>query len=324
MLRTLTRLVLAFTFTLPMQSWAADPAWPARPNRLVTPGDAGGVLDIRARWLAERLTPVLGQTVIVENRPGVGGALGTEAGARSAPDGYTLTLIHLGTMAINPHLYPRLGYEPLTDFAPITQVSGGPLLLVVHPSVQAATLGDLLRLARDQPGKLNLASSGIGTPAHLAAELFRRAAGIDVVHVPYKGGGQAVNGLLSGQVTFMLENPSVLLPHVKTGRLRALAVTGSSRLAGLPEVPTTLEAGLGDVEFVAWTGLAAPKGTARPIIDRLYREVRDLMASPAGREWLELIGSYPRTDTPDAFAATVRADHAKWGKVIRDAGIRLE
>lgn len=282
------------------------------------------MLDIRARWLAERLAPLLGQSVVVDNRPGSGGVIGTQAGARSLADGHTLTLIHMGTMAINPHLYSRLGYDPLADFIPITQVSGGPLLLVVHPSVKASSVADLISVAKAQPGQLNFGSAGIGTPGHLAVELFKRSAALDVIHVPYKGGAQAVSALLAGQISFMAESPSVLVQHVASGRLRALAVTGATRLKSLPEVPTTAEAGAADLEFVAWTGLAVPAGTPKPVVDRIYREVRDLMLTPKASEWLELIGSYPRTESPESFARVIRADHAKWGKVIRDAGIRLE
>ncbi len=324
MFRSLSRHVLGLALALPTLCSGADPAWPSRPITIIAPGDAGGVLDIRARWLAERLTPLLGQNVIVDNRPGSGGLIGTQAGARSAADGHTLTLIHLGTMAINPHLFSRLGYDPLTDFIPITQITGGPQVLVVHPSVKASSLAELISLAKAQPGQLNFGSSGIGTPGHLAAELFKRSAVLDVVHVPYKGGGQAVSALLAGQVTFMAENPSVLVQHVAAGRLRALAVTGATRLKSLPEVPTTAEAGSPELELVAWTGLAVPAGTPQAVVDRIHREVRELMASPKANEWLELIGSYPRTDSPESFARVIRADHAKWGKVIRDAGIRLE
>lgn len=324
MFRTISRHVLGIVLLLPTLCFGADPAWPSRPITIVTPGDAGGVLDIRARWLAERLTPVLGQSVIVDNRPGSGGLIGTQAGARSPADGYTLTLVHLGTMAINPHLYSRLGYDPLTDFIPITQISGGPQLLVVHPSVKARSVTELIGLVKAQPGQLNFGSSGTGTPGHLAGELFKRSAVLDVVHVPYKGGAQAVSALLAGQITFMAENSSVLVQHVASGRLRALAVTGSTRLKSLPEVPTTAEAGLPELELVAWTGLAAPAGTPQAVVDRIHRAVRDLMETPKADEWLELIGSYPRTDSPESFARVIRADHAKWGKVIRDAGIRLE
>jgi tripartite-type tricarboxylate transporter receptor subunit TctC len=324
MSRFLSRLLIGIAVVLPTLGVAADAAWPSRPITIITPGDAGGVLDIRARWLAERLTPLLGQAVIVDNRPGSGGSIGTQAGARSAADGHTLTLIHLGTMAINPHLYARLGYDPLADFTPITQISGGPQLLVVHPSVKARTLAELISLVKEQPGKLNFGSAGIGTPSHLAGELFKRSAALDVAHVPYKGGAQAVSALLSGQITFMAENPSVLVQHVAAGRLRALAVTGPKRLKSMPDVPTSAEAGTPELELVAWSGLAVPAGTPKTVVERIHREVRGLMTTPQAGEWLELIGSYPHNDSPDSFAAVIRADHAKWGKVIRDAGIRLE
>ena len=324
MSRFIVGFIVCLALITPASSFAADAPWPTQPVRLVVPGDAGGVLDIRARWLADRLTPLLGRSVIVDNRAGAGGAIGTEAGAKSPPDGHTLTLIHLGTMAINPHLYARLGYDPLADFTPITQISGGPVLLVVHSAVPVGQLVELVRLAKAQPGQMNFGSGGIGTPGHLAAELFKRMAGIDVVHVPYKGGAQAVASLLAGQTTFMTESPSVLLQHIRSGRLRALAVTGAVRLKSLPDVPTVAEAGLAELEFVAWTGLAAPAGTPKPIVERLYREIRDLMKTPAAAEWLEMIGSDPRSDSPDEFARSIRADHARWGKIIRDAGIRLE
>lgn len=324
MSRLIAGLTLWLGLLVPASSFAADAAWPTQPVRLIVPGDAGGVLDIQARWLADRLTPLLGRSVIVDNRAGAGGAIGTQAGAKSPPDGHTLTVIHLGTMAINPHLYGRLGYDPLVDFTPITQVSTGPLVLVVHSSVPAGNFAELVRLAKANPGQMNFGSGGIGTPGHLGAEMFKRTAGIDAVHVPHKGGAQAVVSLLAGQTAFMVENPSVLLPHIRSGRLRALAVTGAARLKSLPDVPTVVEAGAPGLEFVAWTGLAVPAGTPKPIVDRLYREIRDLMKTPAASEWLELIGSYPRTDAPDVFAESIRADHAKWGKVIRDAGIRLE
>jgi tripartite-type tricarboxylate transporter receptor subunit TctC len=322
--RLIRQLVFVIAGALSTLCFAAEPAWPSRPVTIVTPGDAGGVLDIRARWLAEQLTPLLGQSVIVDNRPGAGGLIGTQFGARSPADGHTLTLIHLGTMAINPHLYSRLGYDPLADFIPVTQIAGGPQLLVVHPSVKASSVAELISLAKAQPGHLNFGSGGIGTPGHLAGELFKRSAALDVVHVPYKGGAQAVSALVAGQITFMAENPSVLVQHVASGRLRALAVTGPTRLKSLPDVPTTAEAGSPEFELVAWTGLAVPTGTPKPVVDRIYREVRDLMKTAKASAWLELIGSYPRTDSPESFARVIRADDAKWGKIIRDAGIRLE
>jgi len=218
MSRLIAGLTLWLAVLVPASSLAADAPWPTQPVRLIVPGDAGGVLDIRARWLADRLTPLLGRSVIVDNRAGAGGAIGTEVGAKSPPDRHTLTVIHMGTMAINPHLYGRLGYDPLADFTPITQVTTVPLVLVVHSSVPAGSFAELVRLAKAQPGKLNFGSAGIGTPGHLGAELFKHTAGIDAVHVPHKGGAQAVATLLAGQTTFMVENPSVLLPHTRSGR----------------------------------------------------------------------------------------------------------
>ena len=246
---------------------AQEPPWPAKPIQLIVPGGAGGVVDIRGRWLAERLAPALGQPVIVENKLGAGGNIGMGMAARSKPDGYTLVIIHQGTMTINPHLYSRLGYDPLTDFIPITRLGLGPLLLAVNPKVPATTVSELVQFAKANPGKLTFSSPGVGTPPHLASELFKRVAGIDVAHVPYKGGGQAVADLIGGHITFTIEGLTVLLPQVKAGKLRALGVTGPRRVASLPEIPTIAEAGVAGYEFQGWVGVAAPAGTPKPIID---------------------------------------------------------
>ena len=321
-------LALALVVALPAPAAAAgvteDGEWPTKPVRIIVPGGPGGVTDIRARWLAARLGPLLGQPVIVENKPGAGGNIGTQMGAHSAPDGYTLTIVHQGTMAINPYLYSRLGYDALTDFAPITQLGISPLLLALNPGVQATTVAELVQLAKTKPGQLNFGSPGIGTPPHMASELFKRAAGIDVVHVPYNGGGQEMSALIAGQITFTIEGTTLQLPQVQTGRLRPLAVTGSKRLASLPEVPTMAEAGLPGAEYHSWVGIAAPAATPKPVIDRLYREIGKVLASAEAAEWFGAVGADPRADLPDVFAATIRADHAKWGKIIRDAGIRIE
>ena len=322
--RRIALLVSAFLVATHPSAFAVDAAWPTKPVRIIVPGGPGGVTDIRARWLADRLMPALGQSVVVENKPGAGGNIGTEMGARSAPDGYTLTIVHQGTMAINPHLYSRLGYDPLADFTPITRLGGGPLLLSVNPQVAATTVAELVQLAKAKPGQLNFGSPGIGTPPHLAGELFKRAAGIDVLHVPYNGGGQSATALISGQVSFMIEGLSVVLPLVKAGRLRPLAVTGPRRVALLPDVPTMAEAGLPACEFVGWVGISAPAATPKPIIDRLYREISKVLATAEARDWFGAVGAEPLADTPEAFAATIRAEHAKWGKVIREAGIRIE
>jgi tripartite-type tricarboxylate transporter receptor subunit TctC len=303
---------------------AQDVPWPTKPVRLVVPGGTGGVTDIRARWLAERLGPALGQTVVVENRAGAAGNIAMESVARSTPDGYTLIVIHQGVMTINPHLYAKLGYDALKDFAPVTRVGIGPLLLVVNPEVPAKTVPELIALAKASPGKLSFGSPGVGTPPHLAAEMFRRMAGIDTIHVPFKGGGQAVTDLIGGHVKYSIEGLTVTLPHVKSGRLRAIAMTGPRRIASLPDVPTIAESGLPGYEYQGWVGIAAPAGTPRPIVERLHREIATILNAADGRAWLADAGAEPGTDAPDVFAAAIRAEHAKWVDIIRESGIKAE
>jgi tripartite-type tricarboxylate transporter receptor subunit TctC len=298
--------------------------WPTKPVRLVVPGGVGGVIDIRARWLAEKLSPRIGQTIVVENRSGAGGNVGMEQVARSTPDGYTLVVIHQGTMTMNPHLYARPGYDALVDFAPIARVGIGPLMLAVNASVPASSVAELIALARARPGKLDFGSPGNGTPPHLAGELFRRVAAIDVVHVPFNGGGQETQALVAGQIAYTIEGLSLQAPQVKAGRLRALAVTGPQRVPSWPDVPTMAEAGLAEYEFLGWIGIAAPASTPRPIVDRLARDLAAVLALPESREWLAGIGAEPGTIAPDAFAAAIRAEHERWGQVIRAAGIKLE
>ena len=322
--RLMALLACGLVATLHLPAAAEETQWPAKPVRILVPGGTGGVTDIRARWLAERLALRLGQSVIVENKPGAGGNLGMEMGARSAPDGYTLIIIHQGVMTVNPHLYSRLGYDPLADFAPITQLGVGPLLLAVHPDMRANTVAELVQLAKAKPGQLNFGSPGIGTPPHLAGELFKRTAGIDTVHVPYKGGGQAVSDLIAGHISYSIEGLTVQLPQVKAGRLRALAVTGPQRVASLPDVPTMAEAGLAGAEFQGWVGIAVPAATPKIIVARLYRDISTILATPEARAWFGEVGADARTDPPDVFAATIRAEHAKWNKIIRDAGIKIE
>jgi tripartite-type tricarboxylate transporter receptor subunit TctC len=309
---------------LHLSALAEEAPWPAKPIRLIVPGGVGGVTDIRARWLAQRLAPMLGQSIVVDNKPGAGGNIGMELGAHSAPDGNTLIVIHQGVMTINPHLYNHLGYDPLVDFAPITHLGVGSMLLAVHPDVPAGTVAELLQLAKSKPGQLTFGSPGVGTPPHLAGELFKRMANIDTVHVPYKGGGQAVSDLIGGHINYSIEGLTVQLPHVKAGRLRALAVTGPRRVASLPDVPTMAEAGVTGYEFQGWVGIAAPAATPKPIIARLYREISTILATAEARAWFSEFGAVPGADPPEAFVAAIRAEHAKWGNVIREGGIKLE
>jgi tripartite-type tricarboxylate transporter receptor subunit TctC len=321
---TLTRRhVIACATLWPLATRAAA-EWPTRPLRIIVPGGPGGVIDIRARWIAQRIAAPLGQAVVVENRPGAGGNVGTEAGARSEPDGHTLTLIHQGTMTVNPHLYARLGYDALADFTPVARLGIGPLLLAVHPSLPATSPAELIDLAKAKPGQLNFGSPGIGTPPHLAAELFKRATQIQVVHVPYKGGGQAAADLIAGHVQFAFDSLNVLMPHVQAGRLRALAMTGARRVAALPAVPTMAEAGWPQCQFVGWAGLAVPAATPTTVVERLYQVVHAVLDSSEARDWFGAIGAEPGDVPPATFARDIRAEHAKWGGVIREAGIRLE
>ena len=323
-LHPITALVLATAvFGWPAAALAGD-VWPSKPIHLVVPAGVGGVVDIRARWLTERLGPALGQAIVVENRPGAGGNIGMQAVARSPADGYTLVVIHQGTMTMNPHLYARTGYDPLTDFVPIARVGVAPLMLATHPSVPATSVGELIALAKAKPRLLNYGSPGNGTPPHVAAELFKRMAGIDAVHVPFNGGGQETQALVGGQITYTIEGLTLQLPLVQSGRLRALGVTSARRLPALPDIPTLSESGLPGYEFMGWIGIAAPAATPRNIVDRLAREIAAIEATAEARDWFATYGAEAGTIAPDAFAAEIRAEHAKWGQVIRDAGIKLD
>jgi tripartite-type tricarboxylate transporter receptor subunit TctC len=308
-----------------VSTFAQDEPWPARSLRIIVPGGAGGVPDIRARWLAQRLTPALGQSVVVENKAGAGGNIGTELGARSAPDGYTLVIIHSGTMTVNPHLYARTGYDALKDFAPLTRIGGaGTLVLAVATDHPAKSVADLVRMAKDKPGQLSFGSPGIGTPPHMAGELFKRLASIDAVHVTYKGGGQAANDLLAGHVTWTFDGANVQQPLVKSGRIRALAVSSRTRIPSLPDVPTLDEAGISGYEFTAWVGIALPAGTPRSIVSKLHGEISKILSSAEAKEYFTGLSLSAGADTPEAFAALIRADYEKWGQIVKQAGLKAE
>ena len=272
-------------------------AWPAKPVRIIVPAGPGGVTDIRARWLADRLAPALGQPVVVENRGGAGGNLGTVAGARSAPDGYTLVIIHIGTMAINPHIYANPGYDPLTDLAPITRLGVGPQVLVVHKGVPANSLAELVSLAKAKPGELSFNSPGVGTPGHLASSLLMHLTGIRATHIPYKSGGQAALDVVGGHVTWTIDGPTVLKPFIEDGRLRPLAVTTARRAKSMPDVPTMAEAGVPGYDFTAWAGIAAPAGTPQPVIARLYGEMAKILATPTRSNGSNCSGPSPAGDS---------------------------
>ena len=299
-------------------------AYPSKPIRLIVPNPPGSSVDIRGRWIADRLARVLGQPVIVDNRGGAGGTVATDAAAKSAPDGYTLALVHQGTLVIASYMYPGLAYDPIADFAPITRLTVNPLLLAVNPSVPVNSVAELVRLAREKPGQLNYGSPGSGTPPHLAGELFNSMANIAVTHIPYKGGGAAVTDLVAGRLTYTFDNLSVQLPQVKAGKIKALAVTGARRLDALPEVPTLAESGLAGYDYLAWMGIAAPAKTPKEIVARLSQEITSILGTAAAREWLAAQGAEPGGESPTEFAAYIAAEHAKWGPIIRKAGIKAD
>ena len=295
--------------------------WPARSIRMISPFPPGGAADLLARILAEELTPILRQAVVVENRTGAGGSVGTEATVRSAPDGYTLVMGSTGPMAINPALI-RLSYDPERDLAPITPFAAVASVLVVHPSVNARTLPELLSLARAEPGRLSAGSSGIGSAQHLFLELLKQIANVDILHIPYRGTGPAMVDTVGGRLTMMFDTTPTGLPHIRDGRVRAIAVTSLLRDPALPDVPTIAEAGVPGYEALGWYGLLAPAGTPRPVIERINREVNALLARPDFRAKLSTQGVEPMGGTPEDFSALIARDRARWGEVIRRGNIR--
>jgi tripartite-type tricarboxylate transporter receptor subunit TctC len=317
-----SRLTLATAFGLLWATSACPQAYPVKPIRLIVTAAPGSVSDIRGRWVSERLNAALGKPIVVDNRSGAGGNIGMEVAAKSPKDGYTLVIVHQGTLALNPHIYARPGYDPIADFAPITRFVVGPLLLAVHPGMAAKTTGELIELVKKKPGQFSYGSPGIGTPPHLAAELFKRMAKIDAMHVPYKGGAAALLDLVGGRVNYTFDGLVLQAPHVKAGKIRALAVTGTKRVPMLPEVPTVAESGLPQYEYLSWMGLAAPAGTPREIVAQLNAVMAKILKTPEARDWFVEQGGEPIADTPEEFAGFISREHARWGPIIRDAGIR--
>jgi tripartite-type tricarboxylate transporter receptor subunit TctC len=297
--------------------------YPTRPIRLVVPYPAGGPVDITARAIGPRLSAAIGQPVVIDNRAGAGSVVGSDLVAKSAPDGYSLLLCTTAN-AINASLVPRLPYDMRKDFAPITLVAIITSVVVVHPSVPANSVKELIAVAKAKPGQLSYASTGNGTPTHLAGELFKSMAGLDIVHVPYKGAAPAVVDLISGQVQLSLISAPGVLPHIKAGRLRALAVTNAKRSALLPELPTMSEAALPGFESEGWHGLFAPAGTPRPIVDLLYREVAAILRSPETNTYLLQGGAEPVGMPPAEFSVKLIAEIAKWAKVVKAAGMKVD
>ena len=298
-------------------------SYPERPVRAVVPFPAGGGTDILARLLLQRMSERLGANFVIDNRAGAGGTIGTEIVAKAPPDGYTI-LVASSSHTINPSVYKKIAYAPLRDFAPITLIASGPGLLVVHPSVPAKSVKELIALGKSKPGQLNYASAGNGTPPHLAAELFKAMAGVDFVHVPYKGNVPAFADLISGAVSLSFPTITSGLPQVRAGKLRALGVTSKQRSAVVPEVPTIAESGLPGYEASTWYGMLAPAATPAPIVAKLNRQMIDVLKLPDVREKLLAQGLEPVGNTPAEFTSIIATELVKWGKVVAAAGMKAE
>jgi tripartite-type tricarboxylate transporter receptor subunit TctC len=316
-------LSLVAVLLLPAAAPAQD-AWPSRPLRMVAPFPPGGTTDVLGRIIAQRLSDALGRQVLVENRPGAGGNLGNEFAARLPPDGYNILLSSSAQLVTNVHLYKRLGFDPLNDFSPVSQVASSGQVLVVHPSIPVKTVQQLVAIARAKPGSLNFGSGGRGTPAHVAGEVFQVATGTKLVHVPYKGGGLAVVDLVAGQIDMVLSDMAPAVPQVKAGKLRALAVTSERRSPALPDVPTLAETGIkGSIPDVWWV-LMTPRGTAQAVVARLNAEVGTMMKSPELQERFAQLGITPLHSTPERVTELIRLETPAIGKALKAAGIEPE
>jgi tripartite-type tricarboxylate transporter receptor subunit TctC len=304
-------------------AYAAE-SYPTKPIRVLAPFPAGSGVDIVARMIATPLSQALGHAVVVDNRPGAAGLIACELVANAPPDGYTLLLGNASTLAMAPSLYKKIGYDPVKSFAPITLIATSANVLVVHPSVAATSVSALIALAKAKPGQLNYGSAGSGNSTHLAAELFKLMAGVNLVHVPYKGTPQMLTDLLSGQIQLSFTSIVSGLPHIKQGRLRALGVTSLQRAASLPEVPTISESGLKGYELAVWQGIVAPARTPQSIITQLNREITRILQTPETRERLAAQGLEPAADTPEHFRSYIGTEVAKWAKVVKHAGITAD
>jgi tripartite-type tricarboxylate transporter receptor subunit TctC len=312
---------ILFSLLLAWSCAAAAQAWPSKPIKVIVPYPAGGFYDTVARLVGVKMAEDFGQPVVVENRVGAGGIVGTDYVAKSAPDGYTIMVGGIGPHGINPGLYPKLPYDPVRDFEPIVHVVNAANILVVHPSLPVSSLNELILLARAKPGQLNYASNGSGTSPHLAAEMFASAMGLKLTHIPYKGSAPAVTAMLGGQTQMAFNNAGDVLQHIRAGKLRALAVTGAKRLAALPEVPTMQESGAPGYEAVAWWAYYAPAGTPRDIVMRLNAEINKTIQLPEVRDRLSVQGSAEIVGgSPEQLAAFMKAEIAKWSRVIKESG----
>ena len=316
---TLAALLLSLSTLAP----AATP-YPARPIRIIDPFPPGGPSDIVNRAINQRLSEALGQPVVIDNRAGAAGIVGTEIVAKAAPDGYTLLLGPSGALTIQPTLNPKLPYDPQRDFEPVTQLTSGPQVIAVHPGVPAKSVQELTALAKAKPGQLNYASGGAATANHLAMELFKLSAGIDVVHLPYKGTGPALTAVIGGEAQMIISALLAALPHVKSGKLRALAVTSASRSAAVPELPTASESGLPKFETSSWHGVLVPARTPRPIVTQLHGVLVKVLNAPDVRERLTTQGLNVVASNPQEFGAHIKSETTKYARVIKQANIKPE
>ena len=300
---------------------AAQTSFPSKPIRLIAPSSTGGGIDTLARIVAQA-SGTLGQQILVDNRGGANGIIGTELAAKAPPDGYTLLLGFTGAIAVNVSLYSKLSYDPVRDFAPITLIASSPLLVVAHPSLPVRSIQDLIKLEKSRPGQIVYGTGGTGTGSHLTMELFNLIAGTRLLHVPYKGIGPALTDVLGGHIALMVSSPVSSQPHVQSGKLRGLAITGRTRLSALPGVPTMIESGLANFESTSWFGVLAPAGTPGAVITQLHREFVTLLKQPGPREQISRTGADPVGNTPEEFAAHIKSEITKWGKVIKAANIK--
>jgi tripartite-type tricarboxylate transporter receptor subunit TctC len=324
MTHTIVRIAAGIVIAAAAASACFAESYPAKPIRLIVPAPAGAPPDVRARWIAERVRIALGQSVVIENKAGASGMIGTHAAVRSPADGYTLLLVHQGVMALNPHLFPDSPYDSIKDLVPIIRLGVSPLILTVHPDVPARSMAEFMRLARDKPGQLNFGHPGVGTPPHVAGELFKRMAHLEVLNITYKTHAAMQIDLISGRLTYTLDGLATQLPNVRAGSVRALAVTSAKRLAKLPDIPTVAESGLPGYEYLSWMGLCAPTGTPKEIISRLNAEVAKILRTQVARDWFAEQGADPVVETPEQFASFIKSEYTRLGKVIREAGIKGE
>ncbi len=301
-----------------------QPDYPTKPIRIIMPTAPGGSLDTIGRLIAQKLSDTLKKQVIIDNRPGAGGIIGTEIAAKAEPDGYTLLISSSGNIATTQALYKKISYDPVRDFTTVILMAETPYIVVVNPSLPVKTVSELIKFAKEHPGRLNYASSGNGSTPHLAGELFKSMAGIDVVHVPYKGSPPSLTSLVSGETMFQITGMPSSWPHVEAGRMRVLAVASAKRLTSAPDLPTVSESGLSGYEANSWAGMLAPTGTPRPIIDKLNREVTRILKTPEVEKQLLKFGFEVLGSSPEQFGAYLKSEIAKWSKVIREANVKQQ